>query len=258
MAEAKKRLGQHWLTDAASLDEVVEAAQLTATDTLLEIGPGLGDLTKRLLAVTSQVTAVELDDDLIGQLQQQFGPAGLQLVHQNILDFDLSSMPAGYKVVANIPYYITGQVVRRLTSSPNPPSLIVLLVQKEVAQRLAAGPGQTSILTISAQLFGQVDALAVIPAACFVPPPKVDSQIVRLTKHTQPITQVPAEDLLRLVKAGFSERRKKLRSSLSGGLQRDKAEIDQVLAAAQIDPAARAQDLSISDWEKLYNSLYNS
>ena len=252
MAGPNKSLGQHWLRDREVLADIADEAQLTPEDAVLEIGPGLGTLTSELLRQAGRVVAVEFDPALARKLPGQFPGKDLTVIHEDILQFDLSSLPAGYKVVANVPYYITSKIVQRLMTSANRPTMSVLLVQKEVAERLAATPGDMSILAISAQVYAEVRMGAVVPAELFTPPPKVDSAVVVL--QTRPVSLIDGLDervFFRVVKAGFSVRRKKLRSSLSGGLGLAKSDIETLLAAAAISPDARAEDLSIADWRRL-------
>ena len=176
----KKELGQHWLRDPEILAEIAEAAELGKSDVVLEIGPGLGTLTSRLLARAQRVVAVEFDGDLARKLPGQFPGKNLEVINEDILQFDLNQLPKGYKVVANVPYYITSKIVEKLMAAENKPSLAVLLVQKEVAQRIAAEPGEMSILAVSAQLFAQAELDIEVPRQFFTPPPKVDSQVVVL------------------------------------------------------------------------------
>ena len=252
MTAPNKSLGQHWLTDRDVLGSIADWAEIKPEDTVLEIGPGLGTLTSELLRRAKKVIAVEFDPELARKLPGQFPGKNLEVVHQDILSYDLSQLPAGYKVVANVPYYITSKIVQMLMTSTNKPSTTVLLVQKEVAERIAARSGDMSILAISAQVYAEAYLGDVVPAALFTPPPKVDSQIVIL--QTLPNPHIAPEEekaFFRVVKAGFSAKRKKLRSSLSGGLGISKQEVEEMLTKADISPDARAEDLSISDWKKL-------
>ncbi len=252
MAGPKKELGQHWLKDPEILAEIAEAAELSPEDTVLEIGPGLGTLTSRLLARAGRVVAVEFDADLARKLPGQFPGKNLEVINQDILQFDLRQLPAGYKVVANVPYYITSKIVEKLMTAENKPSLAVLLVQKEVAQRIAAEPGQMSILAISAQIFAEAELDIEVSRQFFTPPPKVDSQVVVLKTRQQPLVAKDDEKaFFRLVKAGFSAKRKKLRSSLSAGLAISKPEAEQLLKQVNLNPDSRAEDLSIDDWQRL-------
>jgi len=214
----KKSLGQHWLEDDDSLEAMLSTADVSAQDTVLEIGPGLGTLTRKLVAAAQRVIAVEFDERLASELPGRIPADNLEVVQQDILKFDLTQLPPGYKVIANIPYYLTSNMVRVLSESSNQPAKAVLLVQKEVAERVAAGPGAMSLLSVTAQFYWQVSLGRVVEAELFVPPPKVDSQIVALNRRSEPLyPDVDAKALFRLVKAGFGERRKTLRNSLSGG-----------------------------------------
>ena len=252
MVAPKKSLGQHWLKDRAVLASIADEADIKPSDTVLEIGPGLGTLTSELLRRAAKVVAVEFDPELARKLPAQFPGTHLEVVNEDILSFDLSKLPAGYKVVANVPYYITSKIIQLLMTADSKPSTTVLLIQKEVAERLAAEPGDMSILAISAQVFAEVRLGDLVPAYLFTPPPKVDSQVVVLETRPYPLVKPDDEKaFFRVVKAGFSAKRKKLRSSLSGGLGISKTEVEELLGRAGISPDARAEDLAISDWERL-------
>lgn len=252
MAAPKKSLGQHWLRDRDVLAHIADCAEVNDTDMVLEIGPGLGTLTSELLRRAKSVTAVEFDEDLARKLPAQFPGKDLRVIQSDILSFDLSTLPANYKVVANVPYYITSKIVQLLMTADNKPDTAVLLVQKEVAERLAAKAGDMSILAVSAQLFADVTLGDVVPAALFTPPPKVDSQVVILkTRQTPFLTDITEKEFFRVVKAGFSAKRKMLRSSLSGGLSITKEQSEAYLHAANILPTTRAEALSLDDWVRL-------
>lgn len=250
-----KSLGQHWLRDRDVLAHIADCADVNDSDTILEIGPGLGTLTSELLRRAHDVIAVEFDSELARKLPAQFPGKNLKVTNEDILSFDLSILPAGYKVVANVPYYITSKIVQTLMTATNKPSVAVLLVQREVAERLAATLGDMSILAISAQVFAEVSLGDVVPAALFTPPPKVDSQVVILRTRTAPLVAVDDEkDFFRVVKAGFSAKRKKLRSSLAGGLGLSKTDVEILLKNADISPDIRAEDLAITDWKRLQSA----
>ncbi len=252
MAAPNKSLGQHWLRDRDVLAHIADCAELEADDAVLEIGPGLGTLTSELLRRSKKVIAVEFDEELARKLPAQFPGKDLTVVQSDILSFDLSQLPAGYKVVANVPYYITSKIVQLLMTADNKPTIAVLLVQKEVAERLAAKPGNMSILAVSAQLFAEVSLGDVVGAEMFTPPPKVDSQVVILkTRSTPFLTDIPEKEFFRVVKAGFSAKRKMLRSSLSGGLSITKDQAEAYLNAAGIKPDDRAESLSLEQWQTL-------
>ncbi|HVA11326.1 MAG TPA: 16S rRNA (adenine(1518)-N(6)/adenine(1519)-N(6))-dimethyltransferase RsmA [Candidatus Dormibacteraeota bacterium] len=253
---AKKSLGQHWLHDQASLEAMCTAAEVSQNDTVLEIGPGLGTLTDLLTKRVGHVIAVELDKILAANLPGKLKAPNLEVVNADILSFDFTSLPPGYKVVANIPYYLTGHLLRTLSETANPPHSATLLVQKEVARRLNAAPGDMSLLSVTVQFYWQVDLGREVPAKLFMPPPKVDSQIVVLTRRQKPL--FPGLDeakFFRIIKAAFSQRRKTLLNTLSSGLQLERDLTRNVCQSAGIDPGRRAQTLSLNDWYKLYNAL---
>jgi 16S rRNA (adenine1518-N6/adenine1519-N6)-dimethyltransferase len=252
MAGPKKSLGQHWLKDKEVLAKIADDANIGADDTVLEIGPGLGTLTSELLRRAKKVIAVELDGELAAKLPGQFPGTSLEVVNQDILSFDLTRLPADYVVVANVPYYITSKIIQLLTTSLNKPRTIVLLIQKEVAQRLAAKPGDMSILAVSAQIYAEVELSDMVPAKFFIPPPRVDSQVVILRTRPEALVTPEEEKLFfRVVKAGFSAKRKKLRSSISSGLHISKPEAEELLTSIGINPDNRAEQLSLEDWLRL-------
>ncbi len=253
---AKKSLGQHWLRDETVLRDIAAAAQVSSTDTVLEIGPGLGTLTAVLVKSAAQVIAVEFDEKLAVLLPNHVQADNLEVITQDILSFDFTSLPAAYKLVANIPYYLTSNLIRVLSETPNPPSTAVLLIQKEVAQRVAAQPGDMSLLSVTAQFYWQVSLGRAVPAHFFEPPPKVDSQVLVLTRRPELLfADVDIAAFFRLVKAGFSQRRKTLLNSLSAGLQRNRDEIQALCQTAGIEPKRRAQTLSLDEWHTLYLAL---
>jgi len=252
MAGPKKSLGQHWLKDREILARIAEAASITTSDTVLEIGPGLGTLTSELLRRAEKVIAVELDGALAEKLPGQFPGKTLEVINEDILEFDLNILPKQYIVVANVPYYITSKIIKKLLTSYNKPKTTVLLIQKEVAQRLAAKPGNMSILSISAQIYGEVELDQMVPAHYFTPPPKVDSQVVVIRTRSEPLIAPKDEkQFFKVVKAGFSSKRKKLRSSLSAGLNITKQETEDILKKVGINPDDRAEALAMQQWVDL-------
>jgi 16S rRNA (adenine1518-N6/adenine1519-N6)-dimethyltransferase len=252
----KKALGQHWLYDTDSLQAMCNAADVQLDDTILEVGPGLGTLTKLLVAQAKQVIAVEYDVHLASQLLQRVPADNLRVIGQDILDFDFTSLPPDYKIVANIPYYLTSHLIRVISETPNQPLMAVLLIQKEVAERVAAQPGTMSLLSVTAQFYWQIALAEHVPAHLFTPPPKVDSQILVLQRRPQPLfDDVLPKDFFRLVKAGYSQRRKTLLNSLSAGLQLDRELVKTVCESVEIDPRRRAQTLSLEEWYNLHQSL---
>jgi 16S rRNA (adenine1518-N6/adenine1519-N6)-dimethyltransferase len=248
-------MGQHWLDDAEALQSIIDAAQLRPDDTIVEIGPGLGSLTKLLTQATSQVIAVEYDQDLACGLPKRVKADNLVVVSRDILQFDFNEVEPGYSVVANIPYYLTSNLIRTLSISMNPPERVTMVIQKEVAERVVAEPGEMSLLSVTAQYYWQASLGARIPAILFTPPPKVDSQILILKRRSQPLfTDIVIEDFFRLVRIGFSQRRKTLLNALSGGLHLDKAVITDLLSSVEINSGRRAQTLSLHEWHSIYMS----
>lgn len=254
-----KSLGQNFLVDEGALRKIVQAAEIQADETALEIGPGLGGLTRLLARAAARVVCVELDRALIPVLEDLLGGyPNVELVQGDILKLDLEALlrlgpqaPA-YLVVANIPYYITSALLRRLLETAHPPSRLVLTLQREVAERAAASAGELSLLGLSVQVYGRPQVVARIPAGAFYPPPKVDSAVLRVDLYASPA--VPAEQIplfFRLAKAGFSQKRKTLRNALAGGMRWPTGRAGETLAAAGIDPARRAETLSLDEWRSL-------
>jgi 16S rRNA (adenine1518-N6/adenine1519-N6)-dimethyltransferase len=222
----------------------------------LEIGPGQGSLTAALAKTQASIVALEYDDELLHPLEQQFKKYdNVAIQHGDIRTYDFSELPTDYLVVANIPYYLTSYVVRRFSENTHQPKRAVLLVQKEVAERICAQPGQMSILAVTTQFYFACALGPVVPAQYFTPPPKVDSQVIILTRRPEPLFPLDSKPFFRLVKAGFGERRKSLRNSLSGGLGVNKPIVEELLSAANIDSSQRAQELSLTQWYALYQAM---
>lgn len=251
----RKGLGQNFLTDPSTLDKVVQASGVTADDSVLEIGAGLGSLTRHLARAARKVTAVEIDQNLIPILRQVLADEkNVQIIHADILALNPAEIMEGepYTVVANIPYYITSAILRHLLESTHRPLRLALTVQREVADRICAAPGDLSLLALSVQVYGTPRPVLRIPAGAFYPPPKIDSVTLRVDLHPQPL--IPSEQLdtfFRLAKAGFSQKRKTLRNSLSGGLGWKSARGEALLQKAGIDPMRRAETLSLDEWRRL-------
>lgn len=271
-----KALGQHWLKNRAILDEIAALTKVEGVDTCLEIGPGLGTLTSSLLRQFNEVIAIEYDHDLAQKLPASFPGKNLRVVEGDVLTTDFASLleptrasgqtdsqPTSssgslelanvqpYCIAGNIPYYITSPIVRKVLSLNPRPARIVLLMQKEVAERIAAEPGDHSLLSLMAQNLAEVELGPVVKAEEFTPPPKVDSQVLVLTPLAEP--QVGA-GCLELTKRGFLSPRKKLAGVLADA-QISKEAWRKILEQNAINPDARAEDLSLWDWENLYHSL---
>ena len=259
--KAKKRLGQHFLIDEAVLQKVVAAAEVSDTDTVVEVGPGLGVLTRELAKRAGRVVAVELDDRLAAILKRETAAFGnVTVVNKDILKTApselLGGQAAGYKVVANLPYYITSAVLRYFLEASPKPRLMVVMIQKEVAQTIAAADGKMSLLSVSVQLYGKPEIICRVPAASFYPPPEVDSAILKIEVYDRPALDV--EDVgafFTLVRAGFCARRKQLANSLAQGLGLPRDEAQSVLEEAGITAKRRAETLSIEEWGRLWQAF---
>jgi 16S rRNA (adenine1518-N6/adenine1519-N6)-dimethyltransferase len=250
-----KRLGQVFLVEPIALQRVVEAAEILTGDSVLEIGAGLGSLTRYLATAASKVVAVEVDERIMPALQEILTPfTNISLVYGDILELDPAELmgQAGYLVVANIPYYITSLIMRHLLETRLRPQRVVLTVQREVAGRICAQPGEMNLLALSVQVYGKPLVAAYIPAGSFYPLPKVDSAVIRVDIYPTPVIPYTHLDLFfRLAKAGFSQKRKTLRNALAGGLAWKTEQVEQLLQAASIDPRRRAETLSLEEWQRL-------
>ena len=254
----RKSLGQNFQQDERALQDIVISADITPSDNVLEIGPGLGNLTRYLALAAHTVTAVELDKALFPALKMVIAPYhNVRLVQGDILRLSPADLllPPDYLVVANIHYYITSAVLRHLLESGGHPRLLVLTVQEEVAKRICARPGKMSLLSLSVQVYGNPRIVAYIPAEAFYPTPKVDSAVLRVEILPEPAISAPLLDtFFMLIKAGFSQKRKKMRNSLSGGLGIKPVEAEKMMASAEIDPMRRAETLSLEEWGRLCNA----
>ena len=252
---AHKGLGQNFLQDPWSLERIISAAEIQPTDTVLEIGPGLGSLTRYLAISAKRVVAVELDENLIPPMKDVLTHyENVQIIHGDILKLSPRELIAedDYLVVANIPYYITSAVIRHLLESELKPRRIVLTIQKEVAQRICEKPGDLSLLALSVQVYGKPRIATDIPAEAFFPEPKVASAVLVIDIYPAPlISREHLDTFFKLVKAGFSQKRKTLRNSLSSGMHISPASAAELLGRANIDPQRRAETLSIEEWEQL-------
>lgn len=250
-----KSLGQNFLLDDAVLEKVVSSARVTGQDVVLEIGPGLGSLTRHLAMHARQVVAVEIDFKLIPVLEDVLGQVpNVTLIHGDILALDPARLVSHseYLVVANIPYNITSALIRHLLEAGLPPQRLVLTVQEEVARRICAAPGDMSLLALSVQVYGHPEIIATIPAAAFYPPPRVDSATLLIERYPSPlIPPMQLEGFFRLIKAGFSQKRKTLRNALSAGLRSSPPQVETMLRSAGIDPMRRAETLSLDEWQHL-------
>jgi 16S rRNA (adenine1518-N6/adenine1519-N6)-dimethyltransferase len=250
-------MGQNFLIDRDALQTIVSAAHLTQSSVVVEVGPGLGVLTWELVQVAGSVTAIELDTRLANRLARVYAESSnLTLVNQDVLQTDIAALTQHkpYQVVANLPYAITSPVLRHFLESANPPTSMVVLVQREVAQRICAQPGDMSVLAHGIQVRAIPELIAVVPPESFLPAPEVHSAVMRLTLRDKPLIEPEREArVFRILKAGFLHARKQLGNSLSGGLAAhgikiERSDAQAALVAAGIDPARRAETLSFAEW----------
>ena len=251
----KKSLGQNFLVEPAGLMKVINAAELTGDEEVLEIGAGLGSLTYLLAQSSAQVTAVEIDRHMFEPLAEAMKSfSNVKIVPGDILELDPSDLvkQKNYVVVANIPYYITSAIIRHLLEADLKPSRVILTIQKEVAQRIVARDGKMSLLSLSVFVFGEPEIAGTIPAGSFFPAPDVDSAVLRIQLHTEPlIPSAKLDQFFKLAHAGFGQKRKTLRNSLSAGLNLPTGEVEKWLVKTNIEPSRRAETLTIAEWARL-------
>lgn len=261
MAEANKSLGQNFLHDEEVLRQIIEAAELSKEDTILEIGPGKGALTNQLLDQAGKVIAVELDDRLIPVLMEEFGSApNFKLIHQDVLKYTPPSEP--YKIVANIPYYITSPILNHFLMEQfqdgNPPKTIIIMIQKEVAQKILAKKGKHSVLSLQVHLFGEPELVCIVPRTAFDPQPKVDSAVIKITVQNKPKIDVDLKKFFWLLHMSFAQKRKMLSNNLANAFKKEPEEIRTFLKNIDIDEGIRAEQLTIEEWLKLYQAYYSN
>jgi len=270
----RKGLAQHFLVDGQVVQAILNAAQVSAGDCVVESGPGLGILTQQLATRVrpaqepenaaeraGQVIAVEIDPELSESLAAHMGPS-VRVVTADARKVDIPQLVegcSGYKVVGNLPYYAANPMVRRFLESPCKPSVMVVMVQREVAHQMAAAPGKMSLLSVGVQVYGRPTIVRTVPPKVFYPRPKVTSAIVRIDVYPQPVLPVDEVDaFFRVVRAGFSAPRKQLRNSLAHGLKIPESQAGTLLQAGDIDPRRRAQTVSLEEWERLYRAVASS
>ncbi len=253
-----KALGQHFLHDSKVVRRIADLAGLTRDDLVVEIGPGLGVLTRELALRAGKVIAIELDARLAEYLRRQLAGTNVEVVHGDALAVDYAGLTGGhpYQVVANLPYSVATAIIERLLSDPHPPERLVVMVQREVAERLAARPPDMALLSVAAQFYATPRIAFRIGAGAFVPPPKVESAVIVLERRTE--TPLPREEhpgFFRVVRAGFAQRRKRLANALAAGLGLPKEDVAAALVAAGIDPSRRAETLALEEWLAVYQAL---
>jgi 16S rRNA (adenine1518-N6/adenine1519-N6)-dimethyltransferase len=258
--QPKKSLGQNFLRDQEVLEKIISAADLEASENVMEIGPGEGVLTQELVKSAGKVIAIEKDDNLAEKLKAKYkNNPKLEIINGDILEVNLPEIFEKnnfqkYKVIANIPYYITSLILRLFLETTYPPKEMILMVQKEVAQRISAQPGQMSILAVGVQYYAQVEILFNVDRKSFYPIPEVDSAVIRIKNiKNDTASKEETKIFFRFVRAGFSAKRKTLLNNLSTSLHLERGEVEERLKKAEIDPVQRAQELSVEDWKKIVN-----
>ncbi|MFW6126521.1 MAG: 16S rRNA (adenine(1518)-N(6)/adenine(1519)-N(6))-dimethyltransferase RsmA [Chloroflexota bacterium] len=261
---ARKGLGQHFLVDRAVLNRIVTAAELTATDVVLEVGPGLGILTEKLADIAASVVAIEIDPRLASALEERLASCGnVTVVNRDVLQTEpgallglaADKLDTPYKVVANLPYYIASAVVRSFLEGRPKPCVMVVTVQKEVAAQMVAEPGGMSLLSVGVQFYGKPSIVQRIPASKFYPRPKVDSAVVRIDVFERPAVDVDDEaEFFNVVRAGFSAPRKQLHNALAQGLLLSPHEAASLVERAGVCKKRRAETLSLEEWARIYRA----
>ena len=252
-----KSRGQNFLFDQNVVEKIIKSANLKKDDLILEIGPGLGVLTEHLIKESKKVIAVELDKKIIDFLKSKYSNIKkLQIISGDILrtDIDVLNLTKPYKIVANLPYNITSNFIRKFLEADNSPEEIVIMVQYEVAKRMIEKPGKMSMLSVAVQFYADVEIVFRVSRNSFWPAPKVDSAIIRITMKNK----LPYQDTVkffRVVKMGFSAKRKQLQNNLANGFHRDREEIKKILQEVGLNEKVRAQDLSIDEWIKILNKI---
>jgi 16S rRNA (adenine1518-N6/adenine1519-N6)-dimethyltransferase len=257
--KARKGLGQHFLVDKEVLEVITAAAEVTPDDIIVEVGPGLGILTEALARKAGGVIAIELDDRLAALLKKTLASFdNVTIINDDVLNIEPGDLLVGwganpvYKVVANLPYYITSPVLRHFLDTTVKPKVMIVMVQKEVAEAIAAKPGDMSLLSISVQFYGKPEIVSYVPAQSFYPAPEVDSAVLRINLYPQPAVAVDEGGFFELVRAGFAAPRKQIANSLSQGLGLPKAGVLPLLEKADIDWQRRAETLTLEEWARLW------
>lgn len=253
--KAKKSLGQNFLIKPEIAEEIVKVAEVSDKDTIIEVGPGLGILTKELLDTGAKVYAIEKDFELVEVIRKAFGSnKNLKIIHQDALFFDPSIL-GDYKIVANLPFNIGSPLIRKFLESQNQPKSMTVMLQKEVAEKIVAEPGSSErgILTLAVEFYAQAEIVIMVPKTSFRPQPKVDAAVIKITPKQK--SNIEPRAFFQVVKAGFSSKRRQVHNSLAATLHLDKNIVLEILQKAQIDPMLRAEDLNLEQWIKLYEII---
>ncbi|MEI7792608.1 MAG: 16S rRNA (adenine(1518)-N(6)/adenine(1519)-N(6))-dimethyltransferase RsmA [Candidatus Berkelbacteria bacterium] len=254
---AKHGLGQNFLVNKEVLNSIVESADIDPDDLIIEVGPGLGTLTQELVAKAEKVIGIEKDEKLAGLLPGFIGNEKLDVVIGDILDVNIPELVKDqmYKVVANIPYYITSRIIRLFLELPSQPATIVMLVQKEVAERICAKPGEMSVLALSVQVYGKPEIIEIVKKESFFPAPAVDSAILRISYIEYQYPKIPEKDLFRTINIGFAAKRKTLVNNLQSDFHVEKIQAEAYIEEIGLKPSARAQELTLDNWAALTKVL---
>lgn len=249
-------LGQHFLVEEKYLDQIIDAAEPLTGKKVLEIGPGMGVLTRKLSKAADEVLAIEVDGRMVSILKTLcLKCTNLTIKEMDVRQFDPTAI-GDYKIVANLPYYLTSHIIRKFLEEKNKPEQMVILVQKEVAERICAKPNKMNMLGISVQFYGEPSIMGIVPREAFYPTPQVNSAIVRINIYKTPIfSDVNPDKFFRLVKSGFGEKRKQLINSLAS-LGYDREELEKLLKKAGVDPQRRAETLTLAEWRNVYKNFY--
>lgn len=256
----RKSLGQHFLVDSGALRRIIDAADLSSVDTVVEVGPGPGVLTRELLLRAGSVIAIEKDESIAEGLRQAYlGDPKIRILAADMLKVDPGELTGGapYKVVANLPYYVAAPILRRFLEAGAPPQRLVVLLQREVAESVVAKPGDMSMISVATQVYAAGRIVGHVKPGSFVPAPKVDSSILQLDPYDRPrvFDRENADSFFDIARAGFRSRRKQIGNSLSLGLGKDRELIVSALISAGIDPQRRAETLSVEEWGELHRAL---
>jgi 16S rRNA (adenine1518-N6/adenine1519-N6)-dimethyltransferase len=259
--QPKKSLGQNFLINEGIYIKIIDAVETKKGETVLEIGPGLGILTEYLARTEANIIGIEKDSKLIAPLTERFSPQkNVKIIEGDILEFDIAGLglkDGSYKVVGNIPYYITSHLLKTIFENWPKPKTITLMVQKEVAQRIKTKPPEMSLLAVSVQYYAEAKVISYVSKGSFYPSPDVDSAVIKLTPHDMPDSPAFQKQFFKIAKAGFAGKRKQLINNLSRGMTLEKDEIQKKLTSAGVDPQRRAETLTIEEWRKITKTFYS-